>query len=323
MAHASGRPYISLMSAISAQSAPHNHALRGAFFMTLASILFAGMVGIVRHVSETSGLHAFELAFFRNLFGLLFMLPWLMHTGFGGLKTRRLGLYTVRGVFSILAMLSWFWAVTVMPLAEATALSFTTPIFTTILAALVLGEVVRIRRWTATVVGFLGTLLILRPGFVEVSPAALAVLFGAACIAAAIVAMKILARTESPNAIVTYMVLFLTPLSLPPALFVWQWPAAETWPWLVALGAVATAAHLCVTRAFAAADASAVMPLDFVRLPFVALIGYLAFAEQPDLWTWLGAAVIFGATVYITQREARLARASSAAGRSSPIAPPA
>ncbi len=309
------------MSQASIAAAPQQDIIRGAILMTVASAAFAGMIGLIRHLSSVEGIHPFEIAFFRNFFGLAFMLPWLMRTGLGGLRTQRIGLYTVRGFLSIMAMLSWFWAVTVMPLAEAVALSFTTPIFATILAALILGEIVRVRRWTATIVGFLGAMIILRPGFAEVSFPALVVLFSAGCIAAAIITMKTLSRTESPNAIVTYMVLFLTPLSLPPAIAVWQWPTPEAWLWLVAVGGLATVAHLCVTRAFAAADASAVMPFDFIRLPFVAIIGYVIFSESPDFWTWVGAGVIFAATFYITRREAQLAHATRPATETSRAGP--
>ena len=290
-----------------ARAATLTAPLRGALWMIAASAMFAGMIGIIRFLAVRGDLHPFEIAFFRNLFGLAFMLPWLARVGFAGLRTRRIGLYTLRGVISLMAMLSWFWAVSVMPLAEAVALSFTTPIFATVLAVIVLHEVVRARRWTATLIGFLGAMIILRPGVGQLAPAALVVLFSAMAIAGAITCLKLLARTESANAIVTYMVLFLTPMSLVPALFVWTTPSWETLPWLVALGGLATAAHGCVTRGFAAADASAMMPFDFVRLPFAALIGFLVFGEVPDLWTWVGAAIIFGASAYIAHREARIA----------------
>lgn len=295
--------------------------LRGALWMVSASAMFAGMIGIIRFLAVRDELHPFEIVFFRNLFGLAFMLPWLARAGFAGLRTRRIGLYTLRGVISLMAMLSWFWAVSVMPLAEAVALSFTTPIFATVLAVVVLHEVVRARRWTATLTGFLGAMIILRPGLHPLAPAALVVLFSAVAIAGAITCLKQLARTESANAIVTYMVLFLTPMSLIPALFVWTTPSWDSLFWLVALGGLATAAHGCVTRGFAAADASAIMPLDFVRLPFAALIGFVVFDEVPDIWTWIGAAVIFGASAYIAHRETRLAgrlRPAAESGRYPP-----
>ncbi len=273
--------------------------------MTAASLCFAGMIGIIRHLNAVEALHAFEIAFFRNLFGLAFMLPWLAKTGLGALKTKRIGLYTVRGLLGILAMLCWFWAITVMPMAEAVALSFTTPIFATVLAAMVLHETVRARRWTATVVGFLGVVIILRPGFEDVTLAATAVLVSALAMAASVIAIKSLSKTEPTDAIVTYMVIYLTPMSLVAAIFVWTTPELHVWPWLIGLGGLATLGHQFLTRAFKVADASAVMPFDFLRLPFVAALAWVFFDETADLWTWAGAAVIFGASAYITYREAR------------------
>lgn len=282
--------------------------LHAALWATAASVTFAAMIGMIRYVAVVDGMHPFEIAFFRNLFGLAFMLPWLTRSGLSGLKTRRQGLYAVRAALGLLAMLTWFWALAEMPLAEAVALSYTAPIFATVLAALVLGEIVRARRWTATIIGFVGAMVILRPGLQELTPAALVVLVSAASFAGSIIVMKMLSRTEPTNAIVTYMVIYLTPMSLLPALFVWTTPDLATILRLLVLGGLATGAHLCITRAFAAADASAVMPFDFMRLPCVALIGYLVFAETADLWTWVGAVIIFGASVYIARRETQVAR---------------
>lgn len=279
--------------------------VRGAILMTGASMCFAGMIGIIRHLNATESIHAFELAFFRNLFGLMFMLPWLVRGGIGGLKTRRIGLYTFRGALGITAMLTWFWAITAMPLADAVALSFTLPIFATVLAAVVLHEVVRARRWTATVIGFLGVLVILRPGFEDVNLAAGVVLLSSLAMAASVITIKSLSKTEPIDAIVTWMVIYLTPMSLVAALFVWTTPPAHVWPWLIALGGLATLGHQFMTRGFKLADTSALMPFDFLRLPFVAAIAWVFFGEVADIWTWAGAAIIFGASAYITYREAQ------------------
>ncbi len=285
--------------------------IKGALWMIFGAAASACVAGIVRHVSAE--LHPFEIAFFRNLFGLVFMLPWLMRNGLGALHTRRLGLYTLRAVLGVVAMLSWFSAIAMMPLADAVALNFTAPLFGTVLAAFVLAEVVRVRRWTATAVGFLGAMIILRPGFEELSLASVIVLVAAVAMAASGTVIKILSRTESTNAIITYTVIYLTPMSLLPALFVWRTPDMDTLLWLAALGGLATLGQFGLTRAFAAADASAMLPFDFARLPFAALIGFLAFGEQPDLWTWGGAAVIAAATIYIAHREAKVARTATAA----------
>jgi drug/metabolite transporter (DMT)-like permease len=271
-----------------------------------AGASFAIMIVIVRHVSAEQ--HPFQIAFFRNLFGMAFMLPWIIRTGGKGLRTERFGLHLFRALIGLAAMLCFFSAISLMPVAEVTALTFTAPLFATVGAALVLGEKVRLRRWTAAAVGFVGALVILRPGAAMVTPAAFVALASAAFMAVAILAIKALSRTENPNAIVLYMGLLLTPLSFVAALFVWTPPLPQTWPWLVAMGLTATLGQLMMTRAFAAAEASAVLPFDFARLVFVAILGFLLFGERPDLWTWIGAAVIVAATGYIAHREARLGK---------------
>jgi drug/metabolite transporter (DMT)-like permease len=277
-------------------------------WMVLASAGFAVMIGLIRYVADT-GIHAFEIAFFRNLFGLAAIYPWVAKLGLSGLRTQRHPLYAVRALLGVISMLCWFWALSLMPITEAVALSFTAPFFTTILAALLLGEIVRLRRWTAVLVGFAGALVILRPqgaGF-PLFEAAL-VLVSAATQAGSAICIKQLARTEPPNVIVAYMVIYLTPLSILPALLFWSWPSPAQLGWLALLGVAATLAHLCYTRALRAAEASAVAPFDFARLIFTALIGFFVFDQRSDLWTWIGAAIIFASGVYIAHRETRASR---------------
>jgi len=145
----------------------HDHTVRGALYVIAASFFFAAMGALIR--LGATELHAFQIAFLRNFFGLLFMLPWLYRDGFAVLKTERLRLYWLRAVLGVITMLTWFWAMTVMPLAEAVSLSFSAPLFVTIGAALILGEYVGARRWSATIVGFLGVMVILRPGINSIS----------------------------------------------------------------------------------------------------------------------------------------------------------
>ncbi len=279
---------------------------RGAVWMVTSGACFAALTVLIRHAS--ADLHPFELVFFRSLFGLVFMLPWFLRTGLQGLRTRRPGLHGVRALSGVAAMLCWFGAVSLMPVAEVTALSFTAPLFATVGAVLFLGETVRRRRWTATAVGFAGAMIILRPGAEALGVPALLALSAAAMMAISALLVKVLSRTESASTVVLYMGLLMTPLSLVPAVFVWAMPSPELWIWLALMGLAGTAGHLALVRAFAAADASAVLPFDFSRLIFAALLGYAVFAEQPDAWTWVGAAVIFAATLYTAHREARLGR---------------
>jgi drug/metabolite transporter (DMT)-like permease len=280
--------------------------MRAAILMIGACAGFAAMMAIVRKVSPE--IHPFEAAFFRNIYGILFMLPWLIRTGGGSLRTGRPAMHLLRAVLGLGAMLLLFTAVSLMPLADVTALSFTAPLFATIGAALILGETVGARRWTATLIGFLGALVIIRPGEQTFTGASLLALASAAGIAAAQLSVKSLARTENPNAIVLIMGLLMTPMSLIPAVLVWTWPSAGAFCWMTAMGLVATIGQNLLVRAMATADASAVMPFDFSRLLFASALGWAMFGEAPDAWTWAGAAVIVTATVYIARREAVLAR---------------
>jgi drug/metabolite transporter (DMT)-like permease len=287
--------------------------VRGALWMTAASIAFAAMIILIRQLSAV--FDPLQVVFFRNVFGLIAMLPWLMGHGLGALRTQRLGLHALRASIGIVSMICWFTALSLMPLAQATALSFTAPIFASVLAVVFLGEVMRLRRWSATAVGLLGTLIIVRPGYSSFEPAALLALTSAVLGALSPIFVKVMARTESTGAIVTYMVLFTTPLSLVPALLVWQQPSLTQLGFAALLGLAGTLGHLCFTRALASADATVVVPFDYLRLPAVALIAYLVFAEVPTVWTWIGGAIIAASSIYMTLREARLRRqAESAAG---------
>jgi drug/metabolite transporter (DMT)-like permease len=278
-------------------------SLRGALWMCAAATAFALMITLVRHL--TDGLHPLQVVFFRTAFGLLAMLPWLLRQGLGVLRTGRFRLHLLRALIGIFAMVGWFTTLSLMPLAEATALSFTAPIFTSVLAGLILGEAMRLRRWSATALGFLGALIVVRPGFAAIDPAALLAVITAAIWASSTILIKIMARTESAGAITTYMVLLTTPMTLLAALFVWQNPSLEQLGWAALLGAAGSTGHLCMSRALATADATVVAPLDYLRLPIVALIAFIAFGEVPGVWVWLGGAVIAASSIYIAQREAR------------------
>lgn len=294
---------------LSARAATIPVPVMAALWMVGSGVFFTGLAGTIRHLGQE--MHPFEVAFFRNLFGLAFMLPWLFTAGLSGLRTGRLGLYFLRCLLGLGSMLAWFTALAWLPLAQAVALSFTAPIFATILAAVVLKETVRLRRWTATTVGLVGVLVILWPqlstpgGAVLSGGIALAILSTLLSVVVALI-VKRLSATESANAIVTYMVLIMTPMSLVPALLHWTWPPVDTWFWLVAMGALGSLGHLCYVRAFAMADASAVMPYDYTRLLIAAVLGWLAFGELPTIYTWIGAAIIVTSAVYIAHREARL-----------------
>ena len=287
--------------ATGARAAFASPALRGIALMFVSTFFFAAMHGSIRYMSAT--IHPFEIALFRNVFALVVVLPWFYRYGIAPLRTRRFGLHALRAVFNIMAMLSFFYALSITPLSEVTALGFTAPIFATVLAALILREVVRARRWTAIVIGFLGTLIILRPGFDAIGLGQILVLFSSMIWACALLVIKTLGRTDSSATIISYMALLMIPLSLVPALFVWRWPDPLEWAWLIAIGVLGGIGQFCMTEALRQADTAVVMPFDFFKLVWVTVIAWLAFAEHADLYTWIGGAVIFSSTLYIAYRE--------------------
>ena len=287
--------------------------MRGALYLIAAGFMFALMTSIIRPASAE--LHPFQIVFIRNLFGLCLMMPWLLRARVNLLQSPQLKLHLVRACLFGAAMLCWFTAVTMLPLVDAVSINFSAPIFVTIMASLVLRETVRLRRWTAVAIGFCGMLVIVRPGFQQFNPAYLLAMADAVIWSVAVILVRILARRESATVIVCHMFVWVTPLSLVPALFVWVWPSWEILFWMVAMALCSTAGHVMVTRALATAEASAVMPFDYLRLIFFAAAGYAFFGEVPDRWTLAGAAVIVASSIYIMRREAAVARARAAEER--------
>lgn len=280
--------------------------MRAALLMLGSTLLFALMAVVIRLASQT--LHTFEIAFFRNFFGMVAALPLLLRHGPGLLRTAQLPRYLFRCVVGVVSMFCGFWAIGHLPLAQAVSLSYSTPIFVTIAAVLLLHEQVRARRWAAVVVGFIGVLVIVRPGSSAFSAGTLVAI--AAAVLSGIVAIQIkqLSATEPADRIVIWTTLLWVPMSLVPALMVWEWPRGITWVWVVAAGFLGTGGHMLWTRALKLGDVSALTPISFMQLPVVAVFGYLLFGEAIDRWTALGAGIIFAANAYIAHREAQLAR---------------
>lgn len=280
---------------------------------------FALMVIVIRLASES--LHTFEVAFFRSFFGLLAALPLLLRHGPGLLRTQQLPRYLVRCVLGTLSMFCGFWAIGNLPLAQAVSLSYSTPLFVTIAAVLWLGEVVRARRWTAVILGFLGVLIIVRPGTAEFSAGTLIAISAAVISSIVAIQIKQLSYTEPADRIVILTTLFWVPLSLLPALTVWEWPQGITWLWVAAAGLLGTGGHMLWTRALKLGDVSALTPISFMQLPIVAVLGFLLFGEGVDRWTIIGAVIIFVANAYIAHREAQLARRAATSAPTSAVKP--
>lgn len=282
--------------------------VRGALWMLGAALFFGSHGPLVRMVARD--LDPLAIAFFRSLMLFLFVLPWLLRRRGAVLRTKRLGTQMVRSVFSMGGLVLLILAQTKLPLAQVSALTFAQPLFATIGAALILREAVRARRWIATSVGLIGVWIILRPGFEYVDPLSALPLISAGLVATSNLMIKSLSADDPPNTTVAWLIVMSVPITLIPALFAWSWPAPATLVWLGLLAGAGLLAHQCLVRSFAAADASAVLPYDYMRLVVTAALAYLAFGEVPTIWTWLGAAVIVGAVAYIARREAAAARKS-------------
>ena len=272
--------------------------------MLVSGVAVSCMSGVILHLNKTH--HPFEVAFFRNLFGLVLLLPMLTGAGRAHWRTGRFGPLFWRGLFSAVSMMCYFYGVKLVPLAEVTALSFMGPLFATVIAVLVLGERIRMRRTLALVAGFAGALIILRPGFHEFTLGTALILGSAGMWSLSMIIIKMLTKTESAVTQSLYTLVMLTPITGIAALPYWRMPDLGEFAWMFLMAALGTAAQLAFTEAFKEADLSALLPLDFAKLIWAAMVGYLFFAQTPDIWVFVGGAVIFASTTYIALREARM-----------------
>jgi drug/metabolite transporter (DMT)-like permease len=295
-----------MSSSLAARFNKLSASVKAALLIVFAGLLFSSMNAMIRHASGE--LHPLEIVFFRSLFGFAAMVPWLSRQGLGALRTRRPALIGLRTLLGFISMATWFSALAVVPLGNAVALGFTAPLFAAVAAVVVLREKIRARRIIALLVGFAGMLIILRPGAQSVGVGQVMVVVSALSMALSVITMKVLTRTEQVGSLVVYQTMLTTPIALVPALFVWTWPSAEMWFWVILIGVVASTAHMAFTRAFSLADTMYLMPFDYLRLPQVAFLGWMLFGEPTDLYTWIGAAVIAASSVYVAHREARVRR---------------
>ena len=219
-----------------------------------------------------AGVPPFQVVFLRNLFAFIFMLPLLAWRGTSLLTTKNFKLYGARVLISVVAMSSWFYALSLISVGELTAISFLAPLFGTVAAVIFLGEIVRVRRWLALSIGFIGAMIMLRPGGEAFGLGQWLALGAAACIGMVSVLIKRLTALDDPDRIVFITSMLLVPLSAIGAFFVWSWPPLELWPYLMLLGMLAVAGHLTLVRGFAAMDASLVLTFEFSRVPFAAAV---------------------------------------------------
>ena len=264
------------------------------------------MATITKHV--VASMPPLEMVFFRNLFSVACIKPRVLTHGIPHIKAANFRLYFSRSLSSIFGMSAFFYSISIIPLTDAIALTFAVPLITTLLAATFLREKVGRHRWAALIVGFIGVIIIMRPGHNNFQYASLFVLVATIAWSISNILIKKLSHTDHPRAMVFIMMLIMTPVTLPGALYVWQPPHMSEILWLVLLGLFTNEAQFCMNKAYKNSEMSMVMPFDFSRLIFTTVFAYLFFAEIIDAWTLLGSLIIFSSSVYVATREARMRR---------------
>ena len=279
--------------------------MKGLLWMIASTISFSVMIIAVRYLADT--IPPFEQLFLRSVISLAIGLPMVIGVWRQAARTFRAnaigGLYLSRGICTFIGVSAWFFAIAVLPLAEAVALHFTLPIIALILSALILREHITRARWMAVVIGFAGVLIILRPGVEAFDIMALVVLLSAAGYACGDICTKLLSRTEPSRLIVLNLNIYLILFAAIPTALNWHTPPLTDLPMILLMGVTAWAAHMCLAQAMKCADASVVIPIEFLRLPLTALAAYIFFAETPGVWALVGAAVIVFGTWQLTVKE--------------------
>ncbi len=283
------------------------NTLMAAFWLLLSGIFFTATGIAVKKLGQS--LHAFEISFFRVMVSMVVITPFLIRAGrsAGGIRTQVPWLQLCRGIAGSLAMLAGFYAIVYLPLADAQAVSFSRTLFVVPLAALILSEKVGPRRWLAVLVGFMGVIIMLRPGAgFDFSIGMAAALAHAFLVAVATILVSLVSRYDRPVTLMFYTNIVGLVVTGVPSFYVWQTPTDLQWAWLLFMGLCATAAHNCFIRGYALGEASAIAPVDYMRLFWAAIAGYFVFGTLPDLYGIIGAVVITLTTLYIIRREAAL-----------------
>jgi drug/metabolite transporter (DMT)-like permease len=289
-------------------TAAADRPLAGIAYMLLTGLLFVGVIAIVKHLG--GALPAAESAFLRYLFGLVFLLPIIGNLRRARLSGRDLGLFGLRGAAHTIAVILWFFAMSRIHMAEVTAMNYMSPVYVTLGAALFLGERLAARRLIAVGAALLGALVILRPGFRELSSGHIAMLFAAVLFGVSYLTAKMLSGRVSPTVIVGLLSITVTIGLAPFAAAAWVTPSLSQLGWIAAVACFATAGHYTMTLAFQAAPITVTQPVTFLQLVWSVLMGALFFGEPVDGWVVLGGGIIMAAVSFITWREAVLKRRS-------------
>jgi drug/metabolite transporter (DMT)-like permease len=271
--------------------------------LAIGATFFGSFMGAgVKFLSDD--LHPIIICFYRSLMGLILITPFVVRNNFKALHTKNMRLQIFRASINIISMICWFSAIGMMHFEKATALGFTTPLFTTVLAVVVLGEVIRFHRTAALLLGFIGIIIIIRPGYVPFEFGTVLMLVASFSFSFVLIFVKKLSATDSSLTIIFYHLLYMTPVFFILSLFYWENINLNQLIIFILMGASGLLSHWCLAQAFKMSDTTFVMPLQFTKLIWASLIGLFIFAEQPDIWTWIGGVIIFISVVYITYREA-------------------
>tara|TARA_B100000700_G_C14997281_1_gene834496 strand:- start:24 stop:917 length:894 start_codon:yes stop_codon:yes gene_type:complete len=289
-------------------NANRTETLHGIAWMLIAVAGLAGIVIAVRALKPDIGIT--EILFLRALIGLIFISVFMIpRYGYKTLLTKRLPFQILRNLTHVGAQYCVFFAVISVPLAVVTSIEYTIPALTAAIAAMTIGERVKIYRWISMAVSFAGVLIIIRPGFVPVSIPTLMVILGAILFSAQNVMVKVLSQYESAGTMVFTMNLIQSLILVGPAIYFWVTPEWHHLPWLLLLGTSGIITHFCISKALVLIDTSVCFPLDFLRLPFIALVAYLLWDETFSPWVLIGALVIFSSTYFSVRRETKEATA--------------
>tara|TARA_Y100000389_G_scaffold38621_1_gene32992 strand:+ start:114 stop:1016 length:903 start_codon:yes stop_codon:yes gene_type:complete len=271
--------------------------------LAIGATLFGSFMGAgVKLLSDD--LHPIIICFYRCLMGLIIITPFVARNNFKALQTDNMRLQIFRALINIISMICWFSAIGMMHFEKATALGFTTPLFTTVLAVLILGEVIRFHRTAALLLGFVGILIIIRPGYMPFEFGTILMLIASFSFSFVLIFVKKLSATDSSLTIIFYHLLYMTPAFFILSFFYWESINFNQLIIFILMGASGLLSHWCLAQAFKMSDTTFVMPLQFTKLIWASLIGLFIFSEQPDIWTWIGGVIIFISVVYITYREA-------------------
>ena len=280
--------------------------VQGALWLVSGGFIFTSTSAMIRLLSTQ--VESVQTAFFRAVISVILLLPMIVAGRVKPWHSKRIIGHFWRTAMGTGSMVLGFYAVSMLPLADATAIAFSQPLFSVVVAALVLGEKVRWRRWSATVIGFAGVLIMVRPGEGSLQLGALVALANAAAVSISILLVRRLSDSETPLMILTQFAIFSTILLTVPAILVWRWPDLCGWMLAVGIALSATVGQYFWVQAFKAGEMSAVAPFEYMRLPFAVFVGWLIWGEMPVIWTYVGASIVIGSALYIAHREHQLAR---------------